>query len=39
MQEIFSQSGFTGHHQLERAVKALLGVGPTALRKTQKKKD
>jgi LacI family transcriptional regulator len=39
MQEIFSQSGFTGHHQLERTVKALLGVGPTALRKTQKKKD
>ncbi len=33
MQQIFGQCGFSGHHQLERAVRALHGMGPTALRK------
>lgn len=33
MQEVSWQSGFTGHHQLERAVHGLHGIGPTALRK------
>jgi DNA-binding LacI/PurR family transcriptional regulator len=33
MQQIFGQCGFSGHHQLERAVRAMHGKGPTALRK------
>jgi LacI family transcriptional regulator len=37
MQQIFGQCGFSGHHQLERAVRALHGVGPSALRKDQHK--
>jgi transcriptional regulator GlxA family with amidase domain len=37
MQQIFGQSAFTGHHQLERAVRALHGVGPSTLRKDHHK--
>lgn len=33
MQEIFRQCGFSGHHQLERAVRAFHGMGPSELRK------
>jgi LacI family transcriptional regulator len=39
MQEVFRQSGFTGHHQLERAVRALHGIGPSTLRKNKEKKS
>lgn len=35
MQQIFKQCGFSGHHQLERAVRAFHGVGPSGLRKGQ----
>ncbi len=34
MQQIFGQCGFSGHHQLERAVRAIHGMGPSALRKS-----
>jgi LacI family transcriptional regulator len=33
LQEIVAESGFTGHHQLERAVRAAHGLAPSALRK------
>jgi LacI family transcriptional regulator len=38
MREVYRQSGFTGHHQLERAVRAVHGIGPSALRKDQEMK-
>jgi DNA-binding LacI/PurR family transcriptional regulator len=37
MQEIYGKCGFSGHHQLERAVRFVHGVGPSALRKRNKK--
>jgi len=35
LQEIVAQSGFTCHHQLERAVRMFHGMSPSALRKSQ----
>lgn len=35
LQQIVSECGFSGHHQLERAVKAAYGLNPSALRKNQ----
>jgi LacI family transcriptional regulator len=35
LQEIVSASGFTCHHQLERAVRSFHGMSPSALRKQQ----
>jgi len=35
LQQIVSECGFSGHHQLERAVKSAYGQNPSALRKSQ----
>jgi LacI family transcriptional regulator len=35
MQQIGDQCGFSGHHQLERAVRMTHGISPSALRKNQ----
>jgi DNA-binding LacI/PurR family transcriptional regulator len=35
LQEIVAECGFTCHHQLERAVRAMHGVSPSTLRKNQ----
>jgi DNA-binding LacI/PurR family transcriptional regulator len=37
MQEIYGKCGFSGHHQLERAVRSVRGLGPSALRKHSQK--
>ncbi len=38
-QEIVSESGFSDHHQLERAVRKFHGVNPSALRRNARKKS
>jgi len=35
LQQVVSECGFSGHHQLERAVKKAYGQNPSALRKNQ----